>query len=435
MMDDREASMAHNDSPAGNGRSYMARRLDEMQGYGRTGLIAPGEDQPPVAFWVPGDLLTDHPTAVVALLAKRGILARTDPKACGGVYRVVVEEDSDVCGPSLAEDLNRLLGDEGYVGLNHVLTLAPVPKIGPGSDPDPVKEANWGCEPIDLPKDWQVAVVDTGLFRDAPAHLAAASHEWELVDYDGGGVVDFSGTGHGGFIAGIIYRMLGSAPIVRDVATRDYAYWTFGITEADIIADVETVLDHDTVKVINLSLGTYEKATNLAALRAKMYAWVERRPDVLFVCAAGNDSTNERFYPAAFSAEEKLAAHVVSVGALDCPPETPDPNAKAAEFSNRGDWVTATAPGVDHRSDYPSDVEFVYGPDQSAANPDRAAFDGYARWSGTSFASPYAAAELVRYALANGVTPREAWSKLREERCPVVFPLTGGPCHYPAGAD
>ena len=170
MMDDREASMAHNDSPAGNGRSYMARRLDEMQGYGRTGLIAPGEDQPPVAFWVPGDLLTDHPTAVVALLAKRGILARTDPKAC-----VVVEEDSDVCGPSLAEDLNRLLGDEGYVGLNHVLTLAPVPKIGPGSDPDPVKEANWGCEPIDLPKDWQVAVVDTGLFRDAPAHLAAAS--------------------------------------------------------------------------------------------------------------------------------------------------------------------------------------------------------------------------------------------------------------------
>jgi hypothetical protein len=406
----------------------MARRLGEMEGYGRTGLIEPGAHQPPVTFWVPGELLTDSPTAVVEALARRGIRSRPNPESCAGLYRVEIE-DAELCGPLLAADLNRVLGDEGFVGLNHVLTLAQVPKIGPGTDPEPVKEADWGCRPVELPEDWRIAVVDTGLFKDAPAHLAAAAQEWELVDFDGGGIVDFSGTAHGGFIAGIIHRMLGVAPILRDVATRDYLDWTFAITEADIISDIEHVVRDPAVKIVNLSLGTYEIATDLAALRAKMRTWVKHRPDVLFVCAAGNDATEMPFYPAAFGVEKEFADHVVAVGALDCPPDAPDARADWAEFSNRGEWVTAKAPGVDHRSDYPADVEFVYGPDQTAANPERAAFDGFALWSGTSFAAPYVAAELIRFGLANGVTPREAWMKLRSGECPVAFPLDGGPCH------
>jgi len=423
--------MTQDGTAAHSGWLSMARRLEEMDGLGRTGLIEPGADNPPVSFWVPGELLTDNPTAVIAILAKRGVVARTDPNACAGVYRIIVDADTDACGPLLAADISRILGDEGFVGLNHVLTLAPVPKIGPGTDPEPTKPVPWGCKPIALPKDWRIAVVDTGLFKGAPSHLASSSaNEWELVDYDGGGIVDFSGTGHGGFIAGIFHRMLGVAPIVRDVATRDYYDWTFAITEADIIADVERLLQDERVKVINLSLGTYEQSTNLAALRSKVRHWVRWRSDVLLVCAAGNDSTETPFYPAAFGAEPGLADHVVSVGALDCPPDVPDAGAGKADFSNHGDWVTAWAPGVDHTSDYPHDVEFVYGPDQDDPGAPRAAFAGLARWSGTSFAAPFAAAELVRYAVANHISPREAWSSLRDA-CPT-FPLDGGPCHTPA---
>jgi len=421
--------MTQESSPAHDPRLAVERRLAELEGYGQTGLVEPGAEQLPVAFWVPNELLTNRPSLVVAALAKRGVQARTNPNACAEVYRV--EIDSDVCDPRVAEELDEIIGDLGWVGLNHVLTIAQVPKIGPGTDPEPIGEADWGCEKAELPEDWQIAVVDTGLFKGAPSHLGGSpANETELVDFNGDRIVDFSGTAHGGFIAGIFYRMLGVAPVVRDVATRDYAVMQFAITEADIIADIDFVLHRNAVKVVNLSLGAYERGTRLVALRSKMRDWIERHDDVLFVCAAGNDHVDLPFYPAAFAIEPGFEDHVVSVGALDCSPRNPDAHAKDASFSNYGGWVVAHAPGVDHDSDYACDVEFVYGP-QDAPNPPRARFDGLARWSGTSFAAPYAAAEITRFAITNAMTPRAAWSVLRKER-PVRFPLGGKPCYPPA---
>jgi hypothetical protein len=420
--------MTHNDRPARDLRLAVGRRLAEAKGLGRSGLLEPGEHQPPVSFWMPGELLTDNPVATIRALAVRDIAARARPNPCGGVYRVTVAPDTEVCGPQLAQDLDRILGDEGFVGLNHVLTLAQVPRIGPGTDPEPAEKADWGCKPIELPDDWGLTVIDTGLFRPPPSHLATApDREWELVDFDGGGVVDFSGTGHGGFIGGIVYRMLGVTPAIRDVATRDYRAWTFAITEADILAEVDRALSNRNVNVINLSLGSYERGTELVALRRNVWEWVQRRPDVLFVCAAGNDETDDPFYPAAFSAEPKLAGNIVAVGALNCSPMEPDPSAGKADFSNHGEWVTAWAPGVDHASDYPDGVDFVYGPNRGT-NAETATFAGLAHWSGTSFAAPYVAAELMRYAYAHSMQPTEAWRTLREHGV-VHFPLESGPCH------
>ena len=95
-----------------------------------------------------------------------------------------------------------------------------------------------------------------------------------------------------------------------------------------------------------------------------------------------------------------------------------------AAFSNHGKWVKAWAPGVDHASDYPDGVEFVYGPDQDDPNSPRASFDGFAKWSGTSFAAPYVAAELIRCAVAWDSSPLDAWRELlKKNQGEVRFPL------------
>src|SRR3712207_2008388 len=54
---------------------------------------------------------------------------------------------------------------------------------------------------------------------------------------------------------------------------------------------------------------------------------------VVIVCPAGNESSEEPNYPAAFP-------DCLSAGAVD-------PQNRLASFSNFGEWVTTTAPGVD----------------------------------------------------------------------------------------
>jgi subtilisin family serine protease len=92
-----------------------------------------------------------------------------------------------------------------------------------------------------------------------------------------------------------------------------------------------------------------------------------------------------------------------------------------ASFSNHGPWVNAWAPGVDVLSDYPKGLRFVYfNPDGSVAGT--GTFDaGMARWSGTSFAAPFAAAEIARYAADHGLSPRDAWATIRSGRPFVIF--------------
>ena len=206
------------------------------------------------------------------------------------------------------------------MSLNHILTLAQTPRIGPGDDPTPTDEPDPMGKELDI--DWQVAVVDTGLFGKTRSGLTPTSMtEPEIVDGDGDKVVDFAGSGHGGFIGGILKRMVPNLEVhVRDVVTRNLARHTFIIEEADIIADVDKVLGDRQVAVVNLSLGTYVDEGDVPALRAAMRRWIKQRPDVLFAAAAGNDATKDRFYPAAFAAEREFREAVMSVGAFNTSP-------------------------------------------------------------------------------------------------------------------
>jgi subtilisin family serine protease len=88
------------------------------------------------------------------------------------------------------------------------------------------------------------------------------------------------------------------------------------------------------------------------------------------VVAAGNAWVDARQYPGAL-------ANTISVGAVN-----QDDNSRP-EFSNFGEWVNASAPGVDVHS------IFVEGHDEHDQ------YSGYARWSGTSFAAPTVAAAIA----------------------------------------
>ena len=103
---------------------------------------------------------------------------------------------------------------------------------------------------------------------------------------------------------------------------------------------------------------------------------------VRFVASAGNDGSESPVYPAAFATEPKLRMR--SVGGLASPTER-------APGSNYGPWVQDWRKGLNVVSLMPltTDPQVDFGPfAQHTA-------DGYAWWSGTSFAAAIYAGEMA----------------------------------------
>ena len=92
-------------------------------------------------------------------------------------------------------------------------------------------------------------------------------------------------------------------------------------------------------------------------------------PHLVVVASAGNDRSSEAVYPAAFK-------RVIGVAAVTGEDER-------ADFSNFGEWVNMSAPGEKVHSTF---VRW----DKSIP-----IFDGFATWSGTSFATAKVAAAIA----------------------------------------
>ncbi len=296
-------------------------------------------------------------------------------------------------------------GEQQLAAPNMVLTLAPHWSWGSASDPVPAGPLGSRAGTIKSPV--RVAVVDTGMFLPIPAGVGIGIFESDPVDVlSPRGFVDWFGAGHGGFIAGVIDHHAGGATI--DVY-RGFDSSVDVPTETAIISAVDRALAGG-ARVINLSVGTYGPyGRPPVALHQAMRRWKQDHPELLMVAAAGNDGLPDPWYPAGFAGDSEFADWVVSVGAYEG-------KGTPAAFSNHGDWVRAWAPGVGVHSHYPKAKRFRSADGAVASFP-----DGFATWSGTSFAAPFALAAILSKAETMGRDPLAAWHDLSSAG-PVTFP-------------
>ncbi|HEX3425323.1 MAG TPA: S8 family serine peptidase [Acidimicrobiales bacterium] len=256
----------------------------------------------------------------------------------------------------------------------------------------------------------EVFVLDTGLAEDPhrpDAVQGTGIQPYSALDVDAPTSLandDFlePAAGHGTFIAGIIARIAPgcSVTIHRVLSTfGDGFEWDI----ADVINHLQPSDPHRAI--LSCSFGGYVLDQPLLMTTTIRHL---QQTGVQVVASAGNDATSTPSYPAALP-------DVLGVGALS--PTGP------AYFTNYGPWVRACAPGYDLLSTFfkgfngPAPI----GPD--GEDPDD--FDGWAVWSGTSFAAPVVVGNLVRLMMTDGGPCQDAVDRLVNNFSLSVIPDLG----------
>lgn len=290
-------------------------------------------------------------------------------------------------GPNVHDESIMLLDDKKAEGDFEV----PVPN-------DPFYSEQYGPQLIKAPYAWStvgfnsavVAVIDTGVQTTHPdLQGRVLPNGWNFVQRKSSGLPynpeDISDdNGHGTHVFGIISAIYNNGiGIVGCSGPADVKILPVKVlndkgqgTSFDVSEGIKYAADQG-VDVINLSLGTSFSSNVLS--EAVSYA---QSKGCVVVAAAGNESRRvELTYPASYLG-------VIAVGAVD--------NLKRrAYFSNYGDRLDLTAPGVAVLSTVP---DFVGRPNQKigeAYGDDESGY--YEKWSGTSMAAPYVAAAAALY--------------------------------------
>jgi subtilisin family serine protease len=292
-----------------------------------------------------------------------------------GNGNLTVPQALDLLDERLGEDNP---GRHGGIPLATPVHILHITRICPADEPEvpsgyPAEAWPAPCPCPDGQASVRLGVCDTGLLADAPAQ-----HSWlagVTGELDPLGPVQPNGeplipeyTGHGTFVAGVARCMAPGA----EVAVSNHFRLSGGEREDVIIEKVEQLIADFGPAVVNLSAGTYTR-NNWAQLGFANFH--QRYPDIALVAAAGNDSTDREFWPAAFP-------WAVSVGALGTD------QANRAWFSNYGDWVDVYALGEGLVNAYAKGV-YVY--QEPPRRPAQQIFDTMARWDGTSFSTPLVA--------------------------------------------
>ncbi|MGP4023675.1 S8 family peptidase [Actinomadura sp. 3N407] len=287
------------------------------------------------------------------------------------------------------------------VSPNHLVHGQPMWWSGPADLPRP-------AAPVPAPeaaaarRDVTVAILDTGLsphpwYEDAEWYREQRDEVREVLDAD----LDFeldAQAGHGTFVAGVVLR---HAPTARLRARRVIGGDGVG-DELDVIRALEWLAEWGRADVLNISLGCHTYDDRPSPVLARAVAALGRRTVV--VACAGNAAGDRPFWPAAMKP-------VIGVAALD--------GGDRAWFSNYGWWVDACAEGVDVTSAF---VRFDgTRPPVDGIDPDR--FDGFATWSGTSFAAPVVAGRIAGLAAAEGLDAVDAADRVLD---PVAHPALPG---------
>ncbi len=233
----------------------------------------------------------------------------------------------------------------------------------------------------------RIAVLDTGKFdHQWLTAVQSAPNSADVWDVDSDGFGDAE-SGHGTFIAGLILQVAPAATVYI-VKVLD----SHGLGDDLTVAKAMEQLPQD-IHIVNLSLGGYtdDDSGPLAIANALR---IMRKQRGAVVAAAGNAGRPRPFWPAAFK-------QVLGVGAVEQKTVW-----SRAPYSNFGWWVDAAARGTDLQSTFVREKTKVEGGPAIA-------FDGWAAWDGTSFATPIAAAMIARTMSRNGIsTAAEAQTHL-----------------------
>jgi hypothetical protein len=301
-------------------------------------------------------------------------------------------------------------GNAGWVfdmGKNrHVRSVIGLPHISGGGVLYPV--------PVPAPKQREgrpaehaclVGVLDTRIFPHPTLVGRYLAAEGASLPADGGPFPHWAG--HATFVAG---RILAEAPqtrlVVRSVLDDEHAAATAWDTALQMVA-----FRGSGVKILNLSLGchTADGVAPLILSRAVELL----TPEMVIVAAAGNHGDPKLNGPDSpvdqrASCWPAALAMVEAVGA-DNDKQPPEP----ASFSPQVRWTAFLAPGENVVGPYLRGPVSVYTRDQGIVNTEFP--DGWARWSGTSFASATVAGRLARMTARNGGDPHRALRDLRRE--------------------
>ncbi|MFF0885911.1 S8/S53 family peptidase [Streptomyces sp. NPDC003456] len=298
---------------------------------------------------------------------------------------------------------------------NHVVHIAV--NACPGDEPvpaplsEPPNPAAAGT-PHDPATSVGVLVVDTGLMHDyrSCGLLAHTEGDAQVRERDDRGILQ-QYVGHGTFIAGLVAAV---APNT-DITVRGSLDDAGAVLESEFGEKLFEAVDASGwPDILSLSAGTSNGRTD-GLLGVETFMRELRAQRTLLVAAAGNNGSDNPFWPAAYAALPGWEDSVLSVGALRSDGES------GACFTNHGPWVKVYAPGerlTAPLTGFDSPVPYVYqhstydacrygsgygctcqspahsgvlSDEGNAAKPDQVMFEGYAQWSGTSFATPVTA--------------------------------------------
>ena len=202
---------------------------------------------------------------------------------------------------------------------------------------DTYQSLQWYLDTIDLPEAWRkssgskniiIAIVDTGIDQDHPEFQGRIDPNSYNFYHDNNNITDYHG--HGTHVAGIL-----SAESNNSIGITGVANVTLLIEKAYHIDDTtgDTILANSIIHATDngaIIISNSWSGDNYSLVIHNAIKYANDR-GVITVFAAGNNNTNQLFYPAALS--ETLA-----VGATDS-------SDTKASYSNYGSYINLTAPG------------------------------------------------------------------------------------------